>query len=231
MAAPHVAGGWALIKQAVPTASVTTVLNALRTTGLPITDSRIWFLPGATVPRVRLFEALQTLASIDNPVPVLTSLSPATARAGLGAVTLTVNGSGFVGESTVQWNGAARPTQFKSSSKLEASIPASDLSAIGTALVTVTTPSPGGGTSTSLTFAIEPPPVLTVNASVVGPGQPVTVTLVDGFGGSSDWLALASTSAANNSYLQWVSWALESPNGRGPSRCPQPAAPTSSASS
>jgi hypothetical protein len=204
MAAPHVAGAWGLIRQAVPAAGVSTVLNALRTTGLPITDNRLWFLPGATVPRVRLFEALRTLASIDSPVPVVTSLSPASARAGLGAITLTVNGSGFVSQSTVEWNGAARPTQFKSSSKLEASIPASDLSATGTALVRVTTPAPGGGTSSSMTFAIEPPPVLTVNASVVGPGQLVTVTLVDGFGGSTDWLALASTSAANNSYSQWI---------------------------
>jgi len=206
MAAPHVAGAWGVIKQAVPEASVTTVLDAMKATGLPITDTRFWFFgPGATVPRVRLFEALSSLVSIDIPAPLVTGLSPARTRAGLGAITLTVNGDNFVSRSVVEWNGAARPTKFISSSQLEASIPATDVSATGTAQVRVTTPAPGGGTSSALTFTIDPPPVLTVSASVVAPGEPVTVTLVDGFGGSADWLALAATTAPATSYLQWTS--------------------------
>jgi len=40
MAAPHVAGAWAILKQAVPTASVTSVLAALRGTGTMVTDQR-----------------------------------------------------------------------------------------------------------------------------------------------------------------------------------------------
>ena len=52
MAAPHVAGAWALMRQAAPGASVTTILNALRSTGLPITDNGFW-ASGRTVPRVR----------------------------------------------------------------------------------------------------------------------------------------------------------------------------------
>ena len=40
MAAPHVAGAWAILKQAVPSASVTSVLAALRGTGTMVTDSR-----------------------------------------------------------------------------------------------------------------------------------------------------------------------------------------------
>ncbi len=40
MAAPHVAGAWAILKQAVPGASVSSVLAALRGTGAPITDAR-----------------------------------------------------------------------------------------------------------------------------------------------------------------------------------------------
>ena len=205
MAAPHVAGAWGLIKQAVPGASVTTVLNALQTTGLPITDMRYWFFgPGATVPRVRVFEALSTLVPIDGPIPIVTSLSPVGTHAGLGAITLTVSGSGFIGRSVVEWNGAARPTTFISSSKLEASIPATDVAAAGTAQVRVVTPAPGGGTSSALTFTIDPPPTLAVSAPVVAPGDPVTVTLEGGFGGSADWIALAATAAPDTSYLQWT---------------------------
>lgn len=57
MAAPHVAGTWAVLKQAKPTASVTEILTALQNTGLPVTDSR----NGITKPRIRVFQALQML--------------------------------------------------------------------------------------------------------------------------------------------------------------------------
>ncbi len=40
MATPHVAGAWAVLKSAMPKASVSKVLNALLMTGKPITDSR-----------------------------------------------------------------------------------------------------------------------------------------------------------------------------------------------
>jgi subtilisin len=40
MAAPHVAGAWAILKQAAPGASVNTVLGALQSYGVPITDTR-----------------------------------------------------------------------------------------------------------------------------------------------------------------------------------------------
>lgn len=51
--------------------------------------------------------------------------------------TLAVAGSGFTAQSVVRWNGAARPTQFVSSSRLTAAISAADVSAAGTAQVTV----------------------------------------------------------------------------------------------
>jgi hypothetical protein len=40
MAAPHVAGAWAVLKQAFPSASVSSVLAALRGTGTPVVDTR-----------------------------------------------------------------------------------------------------------------------------------------------------------------------------------------------
>jgi len=57
MAAPHVAGTWAVLKQAKPSATVTEVLTTLQTTGVPITDPR----NGLTKSRIRLSEALQRL--------------------------------------------------------------------------------------------------------------------------------------------------------------------------
>jgi subtilisin family serine protease len=59
MAAPHVAGGFALLKAARPDATVDQILAALQASGVPITDTR-----GAepvTKPRIRLLHALATL--------------------------------------------------------------------------------------------------------------------------------------------------------------------------
>ena len=112
-------------------------------------------------------------------------------------MTLTVTGSGFNGLSIVRWNGSGRVTNVLNSQTIQASITATDLQNAGTAQLTVFNPAPGGGTSASLTFTIKPAPVLTVDATPVAPGDAVTAKLVNGLGGSQDWLALAATGAAN----------------------------------
>jgi hypothetical protein len=89
-----------------------------------------------------------------NPLPVLTGLQPTSATAGGPAFTLTALGSEFVADSVVRWNGANRPTTYVSATELQADIAAADIATAGTALVTVFTPTPGGGTSTALSFAI-----------------------------------------------------------------------------
>ncbi|HTJ15708.1 MAG TPA: RHS repeat-associated core domain-containing protein [Steroidobacteraceae bacterium] len=45
---------------------------------------------------------------------------------------------------------------------------------------------------------------LNVSTSTAVPGSSVTVRLMAGAGGATDWLALARVSAANTTYLQWV---------------------------
>ena len=70
------------------------------------------------------------------------------------AFTLTVNGTGFVSGSVVNWNGSARTTTFVNSSQLMATIPASDIATASTASVTVVNPGPDGGTSNVVFFAI-----------------------------------------------------------------------------
>jgi hypothetical protein len=47
-------------------------------------------------------------------------------------------------------------------------------------------------------------PTLSVSATAVAPGSTVTVTLTNGFGGPTDWLAFASATAPNTSYLNYV---------------------------
>jgi len=57
MAAPHVAGAWAILKQKAPTATVTEVLSALQSTGVPVTDSR----NNLTKPRIQVDAALNAV--------------------------------------------------------------------------------------------------------------------------------------------------------------------------
>jgi subtilisin len=224
MAAPHVAGAWALIRQAVPAASVTAVLTALRATGVPITDTRPFFGGGATAPRVRVFEALASLLPVTHPAPVLTSFSPARLRAGALPATLTLDGSGFNARSVALWNGAPRPTTVVSITRLRAEISAADLAAGPSGQATVVNPSPGGGTSAALTVPVDPAPSLTPSALTAPPGSRVTVTLANGFGGAGDWLAFAATNSANSSYLTFTyvgtgvtnrTWAVTMPSTAG----------------
>ncbi len=135
--------------------------------------------------------------------PVIGSLSPAGAPVGGAAFTLTIDGSGFTSTSVVRWNGTNRVTTFASSSRVRASIPASDLAVIGTAQVTVFDPVTGL-TSVARPFSIQTAPVLTVSATTITAGTAVTVTLTGGFGGSADWLAFAPTTASDGSYVQYV---------------------------
>jgi RHS repeat-associated protein len=120
-----------------------------------------------------------------NPMPQANSLSPNSATAGGAAFTLTVTGAGFVSSTTVQWNGSSRATTFVSSTQLTASIPASDIAAQGTAQVTVSSPAPGGGVSSALTFTINqannPAPTLnTISPNTAAAGGVAFTLTVNG---------------------------------------------------
>ena len=118
--------------------------------------------------------------TINNPVPAVTSIAPSALVAGSPALALTVTGSNFSSTSTVQWNGSSRTTNFVSSTSLQSAISAADIATPGTASVTVTNPTPGGGTSGALTFTIQTPPptitVMTPSSAIVG-GAAFTVAI------------------------------------------------------
>ena len=59
LSAPHVAGAWAVLKQAVPEATVDEILAALQNTGVPVTDPR----NGLTKSRIQVDAALKALDS------------------------------------------------------------------------------------------------------------------------------------------------------------------------
>jgi endonuclease G len=91
-------------------------------------------------------------SSNSNPTPILTSVSPISDTLNAPGFTLTANGSNFVSTSVVRWNGNALATTFVSANQLTAIVPASDLTSVGIAGITVFTAS--GGTSGSQPFNV-----------------------------------------------------------------------------
>ena len=91
-----------------------------------------------------------------NPVPHLQSLAPSSVSKGASDFQLTLNGGGFTEGSVVKWNGSALQTTFVASTVLTASVPAGKVATSGTASITVTNPSPGGGISNTVLFTIKP---------------------------------------------------------------------------
>jgi subtilisin family serine protease len=59
MAAPHVAGAWAVLKSKMPSASVSEILTSLQTSGVTVDDTRPgWFVTG--MKRIQVDAALST---------------------------------------------------------------------------------------------------------------------------------------------------------------------------
>jgi uncharacterized repeat protein (TIGR01451 family) len=125
--------------------------------------------------------------TVNNPVPVISSLSPSSSFTGVESFTLTVNGTNFVDGSQVQWNGMDRATTFVSSTMLTAAVPAADIAAAGTIPVTVVNPAPGDGTSNAIDFSI----TVQVPGSSSGGG-----------GGSGCFIATAAYGSYDDSHIQ-----------------------------
>lgn len=117
--------------------------------------------------------------NVNNPPPVIDTISPTSSIADAPDFTLTVNGLGFTcadftttttttngtssttttcstPASVVSWNGTPLDTTYVSSSQLTATVPTAQLAQAGTAFVTVVNPTPGGGTSAPGYFQVIP---------------------------------------------------------------------------
>jgi IPT/TIG domain-containing protein len=118
--------------------------------------------------------------TINNPMPTLTNVTSGgkTHAPGGAPVILTVTGTNFVSTSAVNFNGKAEPTTFVSATSLTGTIPASDVSTAGMFPVTVTNPSPGGGTTTTVDlFVIDGYTVAGPANTPVKAGQQAVLTI------------------------------------------------------
>ena len=89
-----------------------------------------------------------------NPLPAITSLSPAKAAAGSQVQNLYVNGTNFLSTSTVTYNGVLHNSSLQNSTQIQIALAPNDVAATGSYPVVVTNPSPGGGSSPPMNFSV-----------------------------------------------------------------------------
>lgn len=118
---------------------------------------------------------------VNNPAPVITLLTPSIELVDATSSALTVVGTGFVPDTTIQVNGSNRTTTYTSSTQVNVLLTAADLAATGSLSLTAVNPSPGGGTSAATTIPINNPApglgILSSNAVVATASGSVTVTV------------------------------------------------------
>jgi len=131
-----------------------------------------------------LFALGSVLSYAQAPVPFINlPLMPDATPPGGSDFTITINGTGFVSNSVVNWNGTPLQTQFVSQSQLTATVPAADIAMANTASAAVASPLPGGGTSNVAFFATTAKEDLVAfkQASLPGVGIDPEVTVAGDF--------------------------------------------------
>ncbi|MGO9038591.1 MAG: putative Ig domain-containing protein [Steroidobacteraceae bacterium] len=128
-----------------------------------------------------------------NPAPSLSSVSPTSVAAGSSSLALTLQGTGFVTASTIQWNGVSLANTSATTVKLTATVPASDLLTLGDISVTVRNPGPGGGTSAPSLELV---------------GGPLRVSYTQA-GGNASGYAIDSAISADGRYVAFASSASD----------------------
>lgn len=159
MAAPHVAGGFALLKAARPDATVDQLLAALQVSGLPITDTR-----GAepvTKARIRLLHALSTLFP---DVPFIGAITPAIGSVGT-TLNVTISGTNFQSGATAAFGAGitVNSTIVNSATELIADITIAAAATLGSRDVTVSNPGGQSATRSGGFRVLPPPPTLTLS--------------------------------------------------------------------
>ena len=87
--------------------------------------------------------------------PTITSVTPNSAQAGSGSLTLTIGGTNFVPGAGVNFNGQTLATTYISANQLSAVVTASILAVPGTFTITVTNPDQSGATSSAVNFSVQ----------------------------------------------------------------------------
>ena len=126
-----------------------------------------WGVLGVVVAGLCLFPSCNDI--INYPAPQIKALIPASVEAGSTEFTLKVTGSKLTPASSVLWNGSPIISYFQSVNELDAVVPPGFVQSPGAVGISVFTPQPGGGVSSSLIFNITPPTTPVPSISSISP--------------------------------------------------------------
>jgi uncharacterized repeat protein (TIGR01451 family) len=119
-----------------------------------------------------------TTTTVNGTVPTAAAVAPGKADAGAAGFTLLVDGTGYLLDSEVRWNGSPRATTLLNATQLAADIPAGDIANGGTAEITIFNPGLDGGLSNALMIPVTEFSLAASPASAsVTAGQATTYTL------------------------------------------------------
>ncbi len=90
------------------------------------------------------YSSKATTPAVAGTMPSIAELAPDSTNSGEPAFILTVNGSNFSTNATINWNGTAQTTTHVSANQLTATIAASDIETPASVPVTVTNPGTAG---------------------------------------------------------------------------------------
>ncbi|MBL7992586.1 MAG: hypothetical protein JNN25_14200, partial [Candidatus Kapabacteria bacterium] len=151
---------------------------------LPFTVTGNYTLSFSTPPSVTM-TGVRTFRVFGNPLPELRNLSPFEVTLNTSA-TLIASGDFFVQGATAVINNVSIPTIFRSPTQLEIQLPQSFTATLGSMILNIRNPLPGGGTSLAgiSVTVVNPVPVLLAlrPATIVRDcSQPTVLAMVDKF--------------------------------------------------
>jgi hypothetical protein len=122
--------------------------------------------------------------SVDNPVPSITGVTPATVLLGSTAASIVVAGTSFVPGVSLSVNGSPRTTTYVSSTQLTAALTAADFSSAQVLPLNVINPKPGGGTSGTSSIGVNnpKPAISSFSPASLTVGGAATVVMINGSG-------------------------------------------------
>ena len=125
-----------------------------------------------------------TLIQLPSPIPEITSITPDNAPRGSGEIKIDIEGSRFITSSIAYLDNQPLSTTFTDNHHIHETITGEMLSMAGTFSVTISNPSPDGGTSNSSNFTVNnPPPTITAfDPAEAGAGTSGLTVLINGTG-------------------------------------------------
>jgi photosystem II stability/assembly factor-like uncharacterized protein len=93
-------------------------------------------------------------ASLENPAPVLTSVTPVVTGVNGPSFAISANGQNFLDGSVIYWDNTPLATSYINDTQLSASVPERWAKSAGIVNISVVNPEPGGGISNQVSFTV-----------------------------------------------------------------------------